>query len=262
VTASANPSVYGQALTFTANVSAAAGTLAGTVQFQVDGADLGGPVTLAAGVATSPSIGTLAAGNHVVTAAFVSSDPAFAGSTGTLAGGQVVDPATLTITADPKSKLYGAALPALTVSYSGFVNGDTPASLTTPVTVSTTADAASAAGSYPITASGATSANYVISFAPGTLTVNAAPLTVTADPKSKVYGQANPAFTASFSGFVLGQGLGDLGGALVFSTAAGAASHAGSYPVTPGGLTSSNYAITFTPGTLTVTPAPLTITRR
>ena len=38
----------------------------------------------------------------------------------------------LTITADNQTKVYGAALPTLTASYSGFVNGDTAASLTTP----------------------------------------------------------------------------------------------------------------------------------
>ena len=42
-------------------------------------------------------------------------------------------PAALTITADDKSKVYGAALPTLTASYSGFVNGDDASSLTTPV---------------------------------------------------------------------------------------------------------------------------------
>ena len=38
--------------------------------------------------------------------------------------------APLTITANNQSKVYGAALPTLTASYSGFVNGDTSASLT------------------------------------------------------------------------------------------------------------------------------------
>ena len=35
-----------------------------------------------------------------------------------------VKPATLTITANNQTKVYGAALPTLTASYSGFVNGD------------------------------------------------------------------------------------------------------------------------------------------
>src|SRR4029077_17536996 len=93
---------------------------------------------------------------------------------------------------------------ALTVSYSGFVNGDTAASLTTPASVTTTATAASHAGTYPITASGAVGADYTISYVAGTLTVDAATLTITADNKAKSYGAANPALTVSYSGFVNG----------------------------------------------------------
>src|SRR5207244_2224186 len=116
-----------------------------------------------------------------------------------VAGTLTVTPAALTITADDKSKVYGAALPALTASYSGFVNGDTVSDLDTPVSLSTTATAASAVGTYPIVASGASDANYTVSFVPGTLTVTPAALTVTADNKSKVYGAGLPALTASYS---------------------------------------------------------------
>src|SRR5439155_3558884 len=37
----------------------------------------------------------------------------------------IINPAVITVTASNQSKLYGAALPALTVSYTGFVNGET-----------------------------------------------------------------------------------------------------------------------------------------
>ncbi|PYS80345.1 MAG: hypothetical protein DMF67_20690 [Acidobacteria bacterium] len=79
-----------------------------------------------------------------------------------------------------------------------------------------------------------------------------AALTVTADNKSKPLGVPNPPFTATYSGFVLGQGPGVLGGTLTFTTPATAASPVGSYPVTPSGLTSPNYNITFAGGTLNV----------
>jgi hypothetical protein len=75
--------VYGQAVTFTATVtvlSPGAGTPTGTVQFQVDGADLGAPVPLAAGAATSGSIATLAPGPHTITALY-SGDGDFLAST-------------------------------------------------------------------------------------------------------------------------------------------------------------------------------------
>jgi hypothetical protein len=86
-------------------------------------------------------------------------------------GTLTVTPAGLTITADDKSKVYWAALPTLTASYVGFVNGDTAASLTTPPTLSTTAAAGSPVGSYPITVTGAVGADYEISYVPGKLTV-------------------------------------------------------------------------------------------
>ena len=93
----------------------------------------------------------------------------------------------------------------LTASYSGFVNGDTAASLTTLPTLATTATAASHVGSpYTITASGAVDADYDISYVDGSLAVTAASLTITANDQSKVYGDVLPSLTASYSGFVNG----------------------------------------------------------
>ena len=86
-----------------------------------------------------------------------------------------VSPAMLTLTANNQNKAYGATLPALTVSYSGFVNGDTPASLTTQPTVTTTATASSPAGNYAITVTGAVDPNYTITYVNGTLTIAPAP---------------------------------------------------------------------------------------
>jgi hypothetical protein len=79
--------------------------------------------------------------------------------------------APLTITAEDKVKQFGAANPELTATYSGFVNGDTVAALATPAALSTTATTSSPVGVYPITVSGATAANYVITFVEGALTV-------------------------------------------------------------------------------------------
>ena len=70
--------------------------------------------------------------------------------------------------------VYGAILPALSVSYAGFVNGDSSASLTTLPTLSTTATAASSVGSYTITAAGAVDTNYIINYVSGSLTVTPA----------------------------------------------------------------------------------------
>jgi len=53
-------------------------------------------------------------------------------------------PAALKITAVNKTKIYGAVLPALSATYSGLVNGDTAASLDTPLVLGTTALASDA----------------------------------------------------------------------------------------------------------------------
>ena len=90
VSASANPSVYGQPVTFTATVSPApnggpAFTSAGSVTFSVDGNPLGGPVAVNAttGLALSPSTSGLSVGGHTVTAVYTGTT-IFKPSTGTL----------------------------------------------------------------------------------------------------------------------------------------------------------------------------------
>ena len=163
--------------------------------------------------------------------------------------------AVLTITANDKSKTYGGVNPPLTYTPSGFVNGDTAATaFSGSPALSTAATQSSNVGAYQIAAAlgTLTSANYGFNFVPGTLTINKAALTVTADNASKLLGAPNPPFTATYSGFVLGQGPSVLGGTLTFTTPATAASPVGSYLVTPGGLTSPNYNITFVNGTLSI----------
>ena len=85
--------------------------------------------------------------------------------------------------------------------------------------------------------------------------VGTAPLTVSADAANKFFGAPLPAVTASFAGFVNGDGPGNLTGTVTFSTSATSTSPVGPYPVMPGGVSSSDYAITFAPGTLTILPA-------
>jgi len=171
-----------------------------------------------------------------------------------------VNPATLTITAADASKLYGAALPALTASYSGFVNGDTASSLTTPPALATPATASSPVGSYPIIASGAASPNYTIAYVSGLLTVNPATLTVTAADASKLYGDAVPALTVSYSGFINGDTASSLTTPPALTTTATASSPVGSYPIIASGAASPNYTIAYVSGSLSVNPAALTIT--
>jgi len=172
-------------------------------------------------------------------------------------GTLTISPATLTITANNASMAYGGALPAFSASYSGFVNHDTTSVLSGAPSLTTTATSSSSVGSYPIAATTGTlsAANYALKFVPGTLTINAATLTISALPSSKVYGDPLPAFGVGYSGFVLGQNASVLSGTLMFTTATTPTSPVGSYFVTPGGLTSTNYAIVFVAGILNVTKA-------
>jgi len=166
---------------------------------------------------------------------------------------------TLTITADDLSRLYGAANPPLTVTYSGFVDGDDK-SVVSGLSLTTTATPASPVGTYPILASGATAANYNIALVNGTLTVIPAPLSITANNNTRLYGGSDPAFSASFNGLVNGEDPSVVSG-LRFSTNATSTSPVGNgYTITPFGATASNYTISYAPGTLSVTPAPLLIT--
>jgi hypothetical protein len=196
-----------------------------------------------------------------VTASFAG-DSNFTASSGS--ADLMITPAPLTITANNQTKVYGAAVPALTASYTGFVNGDTSASLTTLPTLTTRATAGShVAGSpYAISASGAVDPNYTISYVAGSLTVTTAPLTITVNNQAKVYGAALPTLTASYTGFVNGDTAASLTTAPTVTTTATAASTvAGSpYAVSASGAVDSDYAISYVAGSLTVTPAPLTIT--
>lgn len=256
----------------------------------------------------------------------------------------VINKTPLAITADNQTSTYGSAIPALTVSYTGFVNGDTEANLTTPPSATTTATTSSPVGIYPVTVSGAASSSYIITYQPGTLTiapntqtvtfaampaktygdadfnlsasassgsavtfsssdptvatvdaagrvhilsagtviitssqagnsnvqaapdvqqtltVNQAPLSLTADNETITYGSATPALTITYSGFINGDTPASLSTAPVVATTATAASAAGTYPITVAGAASVNYAITYQDGTFTVLPGAQSIT--
>lgn len=83
--------------------------------------------------------------------------------------------------------------------------------------------------------------------------VSKAALTVKAEDKSITYGDAAPVYTATYTGFVGDDGAEDLTGTLTFTCAYTKGSPVGTYPITPKGLTSDNYDISFVDGTLTVT---------
>ena len=85
--------------------------------------------------------------------------------------------------------------------------------------------------------------------------VDPAALTIKANDASRVVGALNPAFSATATGFVNGDTLASLQGTLTFTTPATTSSPAGTYSITPAGLSSTNYAIAFVAGELIVNSA-------
>src|SRR5258708_210252 len=178
-------------------------------------------------------------------------------TTGQLNGGFQPCPI-LTITASDAAMTYGGSPPPINATYDGFVGGDTAASLTAQPTCSSTATPTTAVGAYAgaTSCSGAVDAKYVITYRSGSLTVNPAPLNVTADDQAIVYGDPVPTLTYQIAGFVNGQVLASSGvtGGASCSTAATATSPAGAYAITcaAGTLAASNYSFLFVPGTLSI----------
>ncbi len=83
----------------------------------------------------------------------------------------VINTAPLTITADNQAKTYGTANPLLTISYSGFVNGENSTVIVLP-SISTTALTGSDGGTYPITVSGGSDSCYSFIYRAGTMTIS------------------------------------------------------------------------------------------
>jgi hypothetical protein len=151
----------------------------------------------------SPAAGTvLSAGTQTLSVTFTPTDTTHYNSVGSSVS-LVVNKALLAATANNASKAYGAAIPAFTAGYSGFVNGDTQSVLSGSPSLSTTATASSPVGSYAITAAVGTlnAANYSFTFVNGTLTINkAASIITVASSKNPSNYLDSVTFTITVSG--------------------------------------------------------------
>ena len=86
----------------------------------------------------------------------------------------------------------------------------------------------------------------------GKFTVTKAALSVTAKPKTVTYGEEPANDGVDYSGFVNGETESVLGGTLAYAYTYEQFGNVGSYKITPSGLTSDNYEISFVEGALTV----------
>jgi hypothetical protein len=111
-----------------------------------------------------------------------------------------------------------------------------------------------AVGNYPVTFKYSGDTIYPSSTLTTTLAVIKAPLTVTVNNATRLFGAPNPTFTGTITGVLPGDTI-----TVTYSTTATTTSPVGTYPITAtitaGGTTNlANYSITNTPGTLTITP--------
>jgi autotransporter-associated beta strand protein len=234
---------------------------AGATNYSPGITDVTGSVTLSTGLTSSLAANTY---DLTLTPSLTKSGINF------LAGNSkdfIVNKATLTVTADNKSKTYGDANPSLTYTITGYKNSETSSVLTGAPSITTLAGTGSNVGSYTITsaANNLAATNYQFSYANGSLTISTRPIAVTAADKLKIYGDSNPALTyavATDNGTTRGlYSLDTLTG--VLATTADNTTNVGTVAITQGTLTNannSNYAITFTNGALTIGRATLTVT--
>ena len=175
---------------------------------------------------------------------------------------------TVKVTNANQSATYNGAEPTIntdtTVTLTGSV-ASAPSCVSNELSFSVTKVAGVKAGTYALTPtvspkSGYSVDNYDITPTLGTFTINKAALTVTANSKNITYGDDKPTFSVSYSGFVNNENESVLGGSLVLKCYYVKYGNVGTYPITPSGLTSGNYAITFESGTLTVSKKQITAT--
>jgi hypothetical protein len=249
-----------QTITFTSSSTATYGatpitlTATSTSGWPISYSLSSGPATLAGNVLTITGAGSIV----VQATQSGNTDYAPASAIQTI----TVNQAPLLVTPNSVVSTYGSAVPALSASYSGFVNGDNLSVLSGSPLLSTTATSASGVGVYPINASLGTlsAANYTFTFASGTLTINPALLTVTPNNATTTYGTI-PSFSVGYMGFVNNDNIGVLSGAPVVTTTATTTSPVGTYPITAsqGTLSASNYTFTFGSGILTINQASQSI---
>jgi len=171
-----------------------------------------------------------------------------------------INKAVLTVKPNDASRKYGDNNPTFVLGYSGFKNNETESILTEKPVAITNAKATSDVGVYDILVSGGSAINYDFSYLSGKLTIDKALLNVIVDNKQREYGDANPQFTYSFTGFKNSDTQNDIDALPAVSCAASLSSPVGAYDITAQTASAKNYEFTYFKGTLAITKAPLTIT--
>ncbi len=154
----------------------------------------------------------------------------------------------VTITAVNCTRVYGDANPTFTYTSSGTFTG-------TPE-LTCTATATSPVGTYPITVSQGSVSGVTVNGVAGTLTITAAPLTVTAKSYTITEIDALPTFEATYSGWKNQETEAVLTKKPTLTCNVPAAKTPGTYTITPAGAEAQNYTFKYVNGSLTVTEIP------
>jgi MBG domain-containing protein/Big-like domain-containing protein len=168
----------------------------------------------------------------------------------------------LVVTAPSASYAYGTRIPAsVTPTYSGFVPGDSAASLQSGPSCGP--NVVGSVGSFAFKCSGAVDPNYDIKYVSGQLSITPVPLSVAAPAESYADGSAIPSsFPPNYSGFVAPDGPGspvDVPAAMASQAVCAPTAPVagpGVYTIACSGAVDPNYVISYTSNTLTITPAP------
>jgi hypothetical protein len=157
----------------------------------------------------------------------------------------------ITITADAKSKVFGESDPALTyqITSGALESGDS-------FTGSLTREVGEDTGIYTINVGSiSTGANYNVSYVSADLTISQKAITITADAKSKVFGEADPALTYQITSGALASG-----GSFTGSLARAEGEDVNTYAINVGDVSAgSNYNTSYVSADLTISKANQTI---
>lgn len=163
-----------------------------------------------------------------------------------------INKAPMNLTVHNVQREYGEPNPAFTCDISGFVNGENEQSLGTTPTLECEATQLTNVGNYRIIAS-LNAPNYEITYSYGTLSVIKAPIAVSVQNATKVYGNTNPTFSLSFSGLKNGESEPAWISEPTISTSATQSSGVGNYEVVAKEGNPKNYNITsYSTGTLSI----------
>ena len=176
-------------------------------------------------------------------------------------GTLTITKAPLTIQAKPYTIKYGDELPEFDCRYIGFKNNENQSVLQPQAEVEYTGGDRPIPGKYVLTPGNADAQNYSISYVNDTLTVEKAPLTITAQSYTITYGEPAPdPMEILYDGFVYDEDQSVLITPAKLAYNGGVNPVADEHTIEVSGATAANYEITHENGILTVNQALLTAT--